>query len=184
MPPKFVHVITLGISTTMQNFIQISLGVSLLRIRDFAPLWTKWLGYFGGRGFLRKATAETRAPILTQNTSNDAVRRKKVPFWGGQGRLRHINDGANAPWKEGGRFLQKLRGKCVNYLFVCGQRGCHSSHHEVNAQPPAPSAPSQPVRSVPAPAMGNANPQSNWQRGSSQGERAPPANVTPRPQSN
>jgi len=33
-------------------------------------------------GFLRKATAETRAPILTQHTSNDAVLRKKVPFWG------------------------------------------------------------------------------------------------------
>ena len=32
--------------------------------------------------FLRKATAETRAPILTQNTSNDAVPRKEVPFGG------------------------------------------------------------------------------------------------------
>jgi len=31
---------------------------------------------------LRKATAETRAPILTQNTSNDAVPRKEVPFGG------------------------------------------------------------------------------------------------------
>ena len=64
----------------MQNFIQIGLGVSVLRMRDFAPLGTKWLGYFGG--FLRKATAETRAPILTQNTSNDAVPRKEVPFGG------------------------------------------------------------------------------------------------------
>jgi len=27
-----------GISTTMQNFIQIDLGVSVLRMRDFAPL--------------------------------------------------------------------------------------------------------------------------------------------------
>ena len=35
-----------------------------------------------GGGFLRKATAETRAPILTQNTSNDAVLRKEVPFGG------------------------------------------------------------------------------------------------------
>ena len=34
------------------------------------------------RGFLRKATAETRAPILTQNTLNDAVPRKEVPFGG------------------------------------------------------------------------------------------------------
>ena len=32
--------------------------------------------------FLRKATAETRAPILTQDTSNDVVPRKKVPFGG------------------------------------------------------------------------------------------------------
>jgi len=32
--------------------------------------------------FLRKATAETRAPILTQNTSNDAVTRKKVSLGG------------------------------------------------------------------------------------------------------
>ena len=36
--------------------------------------------FFGGGRFLRKATAETRAPILTQNTSNDAVPRKVVPF--------------------------------------------------------------------------------------------------------
>ena len=76
--PKFVYVTTLGISTTVQNIIQIGLGVSVLRMRDFAPL--KWLGYFFW--FLRKATAETRAPILMQNTSNDAVPRKKVPFGG------------------------------------------------------------------------------------------------------
>ena len=48
---------------------------------DFAPLGTKWLSYFWG-GFLRKATAETRAPILTQNTWNDAVPHKEVPFGG------------------------------------------------------------------------------------------------------
>ena len=34
--------------------------------------------FFGGG--LRKATAETGAPILTQNMSNDAVPRKEVPF--------------------------------------------------------------------------------------------------------
>ena len=67
----------------MQNIIQIGLGVSVLRMRDFAPLGTKRLGYFFlGGGFLRKATAKTRAPILTQNTSNDVVLRKEVPFGG------------------------------------------------------------------------------------------------------
>jgi len=39
--PKFVWVTTSGISTTTQNFIQIDLGVSVLRMRDFAPLGTK-----------------------------------------------------------------------------------------------------------------------------------------------
>ena len=76
--PKFVYVTTSAISTTVQNCIQIGLGVSVLRMRDFAPL--KWLGYFFW--FLRKATAQTRAPILTQNTSNDAVPRKEVPIGG------------------------------------------------------------------------------------------------------
>jgi len=66
----------------MQNFIQIGLGVSVLRMRDFAPLGRKWLGYIFLGGFLRKATAETRVPILTQNTSNDVVPRKEVPFGG------------------------------------------------------------------------------------------------------
>ena len=75
--PKFVYVTTSGISTITQNFNQIGLGVSVLRMRDFAPLGKKWLGYCFW--FLRKATAETRAPILTQNTSNDAVSRKEVP---------------------------------------------------------------------------------------------------------
>jgi len=32
-------------STAMQNFIQIGSGVSVLRMRDFAPLGL-WLGYF------------------------------------------------------------------------------------------------------------------------------------------
>ena len=65
----------------MQNFIKIGLGVSVLRMRDLAPLVTRLL-FWGGGGFLRKATAETRAPILTQNTSNHAIPRKEVPFRG------------------------------------------------------------------------------------------------------
>ena len=66
--------------------------------------------------------------------------------------------------------------------FVCGQWGCHSSRHQVGPPPLISStqgqAPSQSQR--PAPVV--ANQQSNWQRGSTQGERVPPA--SPRPQSN
>jgi len=40
--PKFAYLTTSGISTTVQNFIQIGLGVSVLRMRDFAPLGKKW----------------------------------------------------------------------------------------------------------------------------------------------
>ena len=76
--PKFVYLTTSGISTTVQNFIQIGLGVSVLRMRDFAPQSDSAIFL----GFLRKATAKTRAPILTQNTSNDVVPRKEVPFGG------------------------------------------------------------------------------------------------------
>jgi len=67
-----------AIYTTMQNFIQIGSGVSVLHMRDFAPPKVTRLFFW----FLRKATAETRAQILTQNTSNDAVPRKEVPFGG------------------------------------------------------------------------------------------------------
>ena len=63
----------------MQNFIQIGLGVSVLRMRDFAPQSDSAI-FFGG--FLREATAKTRAPILTQNTSNDVVPHKEVPYGG------------------------------------------------------------------------------------------------------
>jgi len=37
---KFVWMTNSVISTTMQNFSQIGLGVSVLRMRDFAPLGT------------------------------------------------------------------------------------------------------------------------------------------------
>ena len=47
-------------------------------MRDFTPLAQSDSAIFWG--FLTKATAETRAPILTQNTSNDAVPRTEVPF--------------------------------------------------------------------------------------------------------
>ena len=68
--------------------------------------------------------------------------------------------------------------------FVCGQRGCHSSCHEGNNGPPPPSAPNQPVNPAPGPTMGTISTPSNWQRGLQKGERSPPANVPPRPQTN
>ena len=40
---------------------------------------------------MRKATAETRAPILTQNTSNDAVPRKEVPFGGRETKIKGLD---------------------------------------------------------------------------------------------
>ena len=39
--PKFVYVTVSGMSTIKPNFIQIGLGVSVLRMRDFAPVGTK-----------------------------------------------------------------------------------------------------------------------------------------------
>jgi len=46
--PKFIQATMSAISTTVQNFIEIGLRVSVLRMRDFAPLGTKWLVYFFG----------------------------------------------------------------------------------------------------------------------------------------
>ena len=66
--------------------------------------------------------------------------------------------------------------------FVCGRWGCHSSRHSVGGPPPAPSTQGQAPGPPQRPALVTANQQSNWQRGSTQGERVPPA--PPRPQSN
>jgi len=68
----------------MLNFIQTGLGFSVLRMRDFAPLSAQsdsatFLGVLE-KGY--RYTAEARAPILTQNMSNDAVPREEVPFGG------------------------------------------------------------------------------------------------------
>jgi len=64
--------------------------------------------------------------------------------------------------------------------YVCGHLGCHSDFHREDGVSP-PSAPRQSVNPAPGPAPRAVNPQSNWQRGPRQGERAPPANVPPRP---
>jgi len=55
-----------GISTTVQNSMQIGSGVSFLRMRDFAPLGAKVDSAIFCE-FLRKATAEMSTSILTQS---------------------------------------------------------------------------------------------------------------------
>jgi len=64
----------------MQNFVAIGLRVSALQIRDFAePLGVTFFVRFLGSS---KATAYTPERIFTQNTSNNVVPYKEVPFGG------------------------------------------------------------------------------------------------------
>ena len=60
----------------MPNVIEIGLGVSVLRMRDFAPL-----GYFFGF-LMRKATAETRAPIFDEKYVKRRGSAQGSAFWG------------------------------------------------------------------------------------------------------
>jgi len=78
--PKMAGVIMSGTAPSMQNFVAIGSGVSVPQIRDFAVL-LGWLvcSFFG---FFNKATAYTPGRIFTQNTSNDVVPDKEVPFGG------------------------------------------------------------------------------------------------------
>jgi len=64
----------------MQNFVAIGSGVSALQIRDFAVhlgllVFSSFFGFF-------KATAYTLERIFTQNTSEDVVPGKEMPFGG------------------------------------------------------------------------------------------------------
>ena len=63
----------------MQNFIQIGLGVSVLRMRDFAPLGTKWLGFFGvlEKGYSRDARTDFDAKYVKRRGSAQVS-----AFWG------------------------------------------------------------------------------------------------------
>jgi len=65
----------------MQNFVEIGSGVSVPQIRDFAVLWGDYIvcSFFG---FFNKATAYIPGRIFIQNTSNDVVPGKEVPFGG------------------------------------------------------------------------------------------------------
>ena len=66
---------------SMQNFVAIGSGVSVLQIRDFAVL-LGWLVFCSFFGFFNKATAYIPGRIFMRNTSNDVVPGKKVPFGG------------------------------------------------------------------------------------------------------
>ena len=77
---KFVYLTMSGISTTTQNFIQIGLGVSVLRMRDFAPLGRKWLGYFLGvleKGYSRDTRTDFDAKYVKRRGSAQGS-----AFWG------------------------------------------------------------------------------------------------------
>ena len=62
--PKFVYVTSSAMSTIMQNFIQIGLGVSVLRMRDFAPLVTRLLFWVLEKGYSRDACTDFDAKYV------------------------------------------------------------------------------------------------------------------------
>jgi len=65
----------------MQNFIQIGLGVSVLRMRDFAPFVTKLFFFFGGgvleKGYRRNARTDFDAKCVKRRGSAQGS-----VFWG------------------------------------------------------------------------------------------------------
>jgi len=78
---KLAGVITSWTAPGMQNFVAIGSGVFVPQIRDFAVL-LGWLVFCSFFGFFNKATAYTPERIFMQNTSNDVVSGKEVPFGG------------------------------------------------------------------------------------------------------
>jgi len=122
--PKFVYVTTSAISTNTQNFIKIGSGVSVLRMRDFAPLGKKWLGYFfwGSWETLQPRRAHRFWHKIRQTTSFRArkcilgvakpkskvstpIFPKKPPFWG------HISTGLRIFSPENGFNIGPLESK-------------------------------------------------------------------------
>jgi len=79
---KLAGVFTSWTAPGMQNFIAIGSGVSDPQIRDFA-LHLGWLVFCSFFWSFSKATvAYSTGRIFTQNTSNDVVPGKEVPFRG------------------------------------------------------------------------------------------------------
>ena len=66
----------------MQNFVAIGSGVSAPQIRDFCRDFGVTSFFSRFFGFFNKATAYTPGQIFTQNTSNDVIPGKEVPFEG------------------------------------------------------------------------------------------------------
>ena len=64
----------------MKNFVAIGSRVSAPQIRDFAVPFD--VTSFFVFGFFNKAPAYTPEPMFMQNTSNDVVPGKEVPFGG------------------------------------------------------------------------------------------------------
>ena len=78
--PKVAHVIWSWTSTHMQYLVTICQGISFPRMREIAH--PKCLLEFFFSGFFQQPTAQAPEPIFTQNTANDVVPRKDVPFRG------------------------------------------------------------------------------------------------------
>jgi len=77
--PKLAGVIMSWTAPGMQNFVAIGSGVSVPQIRDFAVSFDVTFVFWV---FFNKATAYTHERIFTQNTPNDVVPGKEVPFEG------------------------------------------------------------------------------------------------------
>jgi len=89
--PKPLNRSSQKLAPGMQNIVAIGSGVSVPQIRDFAAFlgWLVFCSFFGG--FFNKATAYTPVRIFTQNTSNDVVPGKEVPFGGLDDYILYLN---------------------------------------------------------------------------------------------
>jgi len=68
-----------GISTTVQNFIQIGLGVSVLRMRDFAPQSDSAIFCVLEKGYSQDARTDFDAKYVKRRGSAQGS-----AFWGSQ----------------------------------------------------------------------------------------------------
>jgi len=115
-----------GISTTTQNFIQIGLGDSFLRMRDFAPLVTRLLFWVLEKGYSRDACTDFEAKYVkrrgsaqgsafwgsrNQNLRFRAPFSPKPPFWG------EISTGLRIFSPENGFNIGRLESKVKGKVF-------------------------------------------------------------------